>query len=89
MKTFVAFAFLAAFSATPLLAAPATETFTQDGKTFYVTKTDMGSYTLLSGHDSAGREFEFRVADGRVSGRYDNDYMEFAAPTATKQIALR
>ncbi len=93
MNKFVAFALIgAAFSAPALAASAPNETsFTRDGQTYYMTTADMGRYTRISGHDDRGRKFDFRQTDSRVTGYYDDSYVEFTAPQVSQpaQVATR
>jgi len=89
MKMFVAFALAAATLTAPVLAADAApeSSFTRDGQTFFVKETKMGGYTLIEGHDDRGRKFTFRLAGQRVTGNYDDQYMEFSAPAKADRLA--
>ncbi|MDB5662794.1 MAG: hypothetical protein JWM38_1639 [Sphingomonas bacterium] len=92
MTKFVALALLAAAITTPAFAAtdaaPAETSFTRDGRTYFVKETDMGAYTLIAGRDSTGRTFNFRLTGQRVTGHYNNEYMEFTAPAAAHPAKL-
>ena len=93
MTKFVAFALIGAAFSAPAFAAPAANetSFTRDGETYYVTTADMGRYTRISGHDARGHTFDFRQTGTRVTGYYDDSYVEFAAPEAAgpAQVAAR
>jgi hypothetical protein len=90
MKMFVAFALAASTLTAPVLAAADTApeaSFTRDGQTYFVKETKMAGYTLIEGHDDKGRKFNFRLAGQRVTGHYDDQYMEFSAPAKADRLA--
>lgn len=91
MNKFVAFALIGAAFSAPVLADPTETSFTRDGQTYYLTATDMGRYTRISGHDDHGRTFDFHKTGTRVTGHYDGSYVDFTAPQLAKpaEVAAR
>lgn len=97
MSKFVAFALIGAALSAPAFAAPAPSplihemNFTRDGETYHLTTADMGRYTRISGHDEHGHTFNFRQSGTRVTGYYDDNYVDFIAPRAADpaEVAAR
>jgi len=91
LKTFSTAAMTTALICVPAAVLAADTTFTNDGVRYTFSETDMGSYTLINGRDSAGKRFRLVVRGGYVSGTYGTATVDFRVrnPVARAEVAAR